>query len=272
MYPEVEGMTSLSNIIRFHQPQLVEIKIIGTKKIEVKSAKAFDADLDPIKQKQLLQNEIEALHEQYQQLQTKIVTEQEQARVEIENWLNQHQEQAKLEAKRLGEEASAQGFQAGYEQGLLQAEAEFQQKRQEMQQQLETAYEEKKKVILQSEPFLLSLSVKIAEKVIKGELKQDANQLLNLVKQALKHVEENEDVVVQVAPEDYSTILPFMDELKTYVGPDSELKLIPIPHFTKGGCMIHTESGSYDVTVTSQLEEIKQHLLAYCEEKTNHDY
>jgi flagellar assembly protein FliH len=35
--------------------------------------------------------------------------------------------------------------------------------------------------------------------------------------------------------------------------------------------MIHTASGSYDVTVSGQLEEIKRQLLAYSEEQTSHE-
>lgn len=263
----------MSNIIRLGQLQHVERKIIGTKKIEIKKANAVqpinEQVTDPKEQKLLLLKEIEVLHEQYRQLQNQIMQEQEKARNEIDSWWKEKQEEAELEAQRIAEEASAQGFQAGYNQGTLQAEEEFKQKRQEMQELLQTAYEERKKIVLQAESFLLSLSIKIAEKVIKGELKQHHEQLLNMVKQALKLVEEQEDVVIQVAPEDYPIILPFIEELETYVGSDSELKLIPIPNFTKGGCMIHTMSGSYDVTVSSQLQEIKQQLVAYFEEKTN---
>lgn len=261
----------MSNIVHIQPQDLVEKKVIGTKKIEVKKPKAFQMEMDPIQEKQFLQREIEALQEQYQQLQIQIKQEQETAKTEIENWWLQQQEEAQLEARRLGDEASAQGFQAGYEQGILQAENEFQQKRQEMQALLETAYEERKQIVQESEPFLLSLSVKIAEKIIKAEINQHPEQLLEMVKQALKKVEEKEDVVIQMSPEDYPEILPYINELKTYVGHDSELKVIPVPNFTKGGCMIHTVSGSYDVTLTSQLEEIKQQLLAYCEGKINHD-
>lgn len=261
----------MSNILRIQRQEHVETKVIGTKKIEVKKPRIFQTEMDPVQEKQFLQNELDALQEQYHQLQAQIKIEQETAKTEIETWWTKQQEEAQLEAKRLGDEASAQGYQAGYEQGFLQAQEEFQRKQQEMQELLVTAYEERKQIVQQSEPFLLSLSVKIAEKVIKGELKQHSDQLLNMVKQALKQVEEKEDIVIQMAPEDYPVILPYIDELKTYVGPDSELKVIPVPNFTKGGCMIHTVSGSYDVTLTSQLEEIKQQLLAYCEGKINHD-
>lgn len=263
----------MSNIIRLNQPRQVEKKVIGIKKINKLRANVNQSpnrqEIDPEEQKRLLQIEIEGLEIQHRQLQDQIKEDNKNARNDIENWWKEKQEEAKLEAQRLAETASAQGFQEGFDQAVLKAEAEFQQQRQEMQELIQIAYEEKTKIVQQSESFLLELSVKIAEKVINEELKQHTDQLLNMVKQSLKQVEEYKDVVIQVAPEDYPVILPFLAELESYIGTDAEVKLIPVPHFTKGSCMIHTESGSYDLTVSSQLQEIRQHLLAYCEEKIN---
>jgi len=259
----------LSNIIRFNHPPSSEKKIIQTKKIETRRLDVHEKELDPAQQKQQLLHEVEALEAKYAQLQMQLGEEQENARSEIDRWWTDKQEEAEQHAQRLAEEASTQGFQAGFDQGQLQAEEEFRQKRLEMNELIQSAYEEKEKIIQQSESFLLSLSVNIAEKVIKEELRQHDNQLLNVVKQALKHIEESEDVVMQVSPEDYPIILPFLEELQTYVKADSELKLIPVANLAKGGCMIQTANGSYDVTVDSQLQEIKKQLLAYCEEKTN---
>ena len=228
-----------------------------------------EQEFNPVLQKQHLLSEIEALETQYLELQKQMKTEMENARTEIDQWWLNQQEEARHEAARQALLASEQGFQAGHEQGTLLAEEEFRKQRQEMQELIEKAYEEKAKIVQESESFLLSLSVRVAEKVIKKELKQHDDQLLHVVKQALKQIEESEDVTMQVSLEDYPIILPFLEELKTYVKADSEFKLVPVANLSKGGCMIHTASGSYDVTIDSQLQEIKKHLLAYFEEKTN---
>ncbi|EPD49612.1 hypothetical protein HMPREF1210_03059 [Paenisporosarcina sp. HGH0030] len=259
----------MSNIIRSHSLPTNEKKIIHTKKIESKTLDLNEQELDPVLQKKQLLMEIESLETQYGDLQKQMNNEMESARTEIEHWWSEKQDEAVQEARRMAEAASEQGFQAGFEQGKLLAEEEFRQRREEMHVLIETAYEEKAKIVQESESFLLSLSVRVAEKVIKKELKQHDDQLLNVVKQALKHIEESEDVTMQVSLEDYPIILPFLEELKTYVKADSEFKLVPVANLSKGGCMIHTASGSYDVTIDSQLQEIKKHLLAYCEEKTN---
>lgn len=259
----------MSNVIRSHSLSIVEKKVIQTRKIEHVSMDTDEQELDPVQQKLQLLQEIDVLESRHSELQIELKTERELAQAEIAQWWEDKKEEAHIEAQRLAEEASAQGFQAGHEQGILQAEEEFRQQRHDMHELIEAAYEERAKIIQSSETFLLSLSVRVAEKVIKKELKQHDDQLLHVVQQALKNIEESEDVVMQVSLEDYPILLPFIEELKTYVRADSEFKLIPVANLSKGGCMIHTASGSYDATIDGQLEEIKKHLLAYGEEKTN---
>ena len=262
-------MKLLSNIIRADQLSQIPKKIIQTKKIEQRQLDIADSEIDHTQKKQTLIEEVEMLEKQVAQLQQQLAADQENAQSELENWVEIRKTEANQEAERLAKEASLQGFQNGFDQGALEAEEAFQKQRLEMQALLELAYEEQEKVIQQSEPFLLALSIKIAEKVIKAELKQDNDQLLNIVKQALKNIEESEDIVMQVSPEDYSIVLPFLDELQTYVRDDSKLRLIPIANLKKGGCMILTANGSYDVTVDGQLQEIKKQLLTYSEERAD---
>ena len=228
-----------------------------------------DQELDPRQQRQQLMQEITDMEAQREQLQAQLLNEQQNAQQEISEWWQEKQQDAQQHAEKLAQDAEQQGFQAGFTQGLQQAEQDSVEKRMEVTSLLETAYEEKAKIIQQAEPFLLSLSVTIAEKVIHNELGQDTQQLLRIIQQALKQVEESKDVTMQVSSEDYPVIIPFLDELKTYIKADSELKLIPVANLTPGGCMIHTASGSYDAMVDNQLDEIKRQLLAYCEEKTN---
>lgn len=261
----------MSNIIRLNSFYEIEKRVIKTKKIINKKLKFIDQDIDLGQQKKFLTTEISQLEEKLEKLQITIREEQEQVKKDIELWWLEKKQVVEKEAVELKEHSKVQGFQAGYDSGLAQAAEESREKREYMQELIEQAYEEKNKIIQRSEHFLLSMSVRIAEKIVKKELKQHDDQLLNIVQLALKHLEESEDVVMQVALEDYPILLPFFDELKTYIRGDSELKLIPVANLSKGGCMIHTASGSYDVTVSGQLEEIKRQLLAYSEEQTNNE-
>lgn len=259
----------MSNVIRYHHGIPVEKKVLQTKKIEFRNACSPEDEMDPEQRKLSVKKEIEKLLAHKIQLETDLLEQQHQARTDIELWWHEARTAAHTEAERLADEATAQGFEHGKQQGYTQAEADFAEKRLEMEELIREAYSEKAKIVQEAETFLLSLSVRIAERVIKQELKQNEEQLLSIVKQALKHIDESEDIIMQVSLDDYPVLLPFLEELKTYVRADCELKMIPVANVESGGCMLHTPSGSYDVTIDSQLEEIKKHLLAYCEEKTN---
>ena len=174
-----------------------------------------DSETDPREQRQQLLQEIMDLETRREQLRIQISEEQQNAQQEISEWWQVKQQEARQQAEKLEQEAEQQGFQAGFTQGLQQAEQDSVEKRSEMNRLLEIAYEEKVNIIQQAEPFLLSLSVKIAEKVIHNELHQDEQQVLHIIQQALKQVEESEDVTMQVSPEDYPLIIPFLEELKT---------------------------------------------------------
>ena len=176
----------MSNIIRSYPSSKLEKKIIHTKKIENKAFQIEVPELDPVQQKQSLLQEIESLKSQHENVKNQIKLDQQQAKADMEAWRETQREQAEIEARNLAEQASAQGFQSGFDAGMKQAEEEYREKRAHMQELIEQAYEEKTKIIGQSEPFLLSLSVRIAEKVIKKELKQHDDQLLNIVQRALK--------------------------------------------------------------------------------------
>ncbi|WP_422121919.1 FliH/SctL family protein [Planococcus sp. X10-3] len=259
----------MSNIIRYHHGKPVAAKILKTKKIEFKKVQGPEEEQDPEQQKQSVKLEIEALLARKVELETALQEQQQQAQIDIESWWEQARTEAQSEAELLADVATAQGFDAGKQQGYQQAEEDFAEKRLAMEALIREAYTEKAKIVQEAETFLLSLSVRIAERVIKEELAQHEEQLVNIVKQALKHIEEAEDIIMQVSLDDYPILVPFLEELKTYVRADCELKMIPVANVESGGCMLHTPSGSYDVTIDSQLEEIKKHLLAYCEEKTN---
>jgi len=262
----------LSNIIRTNHKTSNDKFVIQTKKIEVKNIPKEEPIIDPINKKQDLIQEIEALESRYRELYSQITNEKQESQKQIEQWWKEKQKEADQLFQQTIEEATKSGFQSGFEQGMKEAEQQYEEKRHQIQKLIEAAYVEKDKIIQSSEPILLSLSVKIAEKIIKKELSQDQELLVHIVKQALNSIEESENITIQVSPEDYPILRPYAEELQNYVKADSTLKIVPSSSVTIGGCMIHSQNGSYDVTIDGQLEEIKRQLLALCEENIGDEH
>jgi len=103
----------LSNVFRFNQLPTVEKKIIQTKKIENKKLTSTEHEIDHEQTKQQLMYEVEVLEAEYSQLQIQIKIDQENAKTAIEQWWQEKQEEAMQDARRLAEEATTQGFEAG---------------------------------------------------------------------------------------------------------------------------------------------------------------
>lgn len=224
--------------------------------------------LDSKKQKEILLQEVAELEDRYKEIQVQMNQEKEDARREIEEWWNEEQEKVSSEARRLGDEASQQGFQEGYEKGYREIQQELEQKMKEMKELVELAYKEKDRIIQGAEPFLLDLSVKIAERIIRQELKEHKELILGTIQAGLQQAIERGEIIIEVSPYEYSYLLSHVGELEPYISSGSELKIIPEQaHAATGRCMIHTSNGSYDVSIDSQLSEIKKQLMAYYEER-----
>ncbi len=258
----------MSRIIRSSTEQS-GTKIIGLRKVETRRPFEAQADSDIEQYGERLKGEVNGLEQQLDSLRKQLAEEQQQAHAEMAEWRETQQQQALEEAERQAQAAAEAGFQEGFAQGLAQAEADFLQKRELMESLIAAAYEEQRRIIRESEPFLLSLSTEIARKIIRNELMQDDVQLLSIIRHALRQADDTEEVAIHVALEDYPAMLPFEDELKSYIRAGAELKLMPVAGQAPSGCTIHTKNGSFDATLDSQLNEIKKQLLVYCEEKSN---
>lgn len=258
----------MSRIIR-ETPSDSGTKVIGLRKVE--SRRPFESQAEPDIERygERLRSEVSELEQQLGQLRKQLAEEQQQARDELAVWREKQQQQALEEAERAAEQAAQEGFGAGFKQGVEQAEAEFLEQREQMESLIETAYAEQRRIIREAEPFLLSLSAEIAHKIIRAELKQDEAQMLSIIQHALRQADEAEEVAIHLALEDYPAVLPFEDELKSYVRAGASLKLVPVAGQAPSGCTIQTKNGSFDATLDSQLSEIKKQLLAYYEEKAN---
>jgi len=184
-----------------------------------------------------------------------------EAEERINRWWEDNQ--AKLETMKL--EAQQQGYQEGFQNGEQEAKSQIQQEYQErllqIQSLLEQAYEQKKAIIAEAEPFLLELSTAIASQIIKQELSEHPDKFVELIKQHILRFKEKEFITVCVHPDDFEFIQSQRTHLVAVVNGETEIKIIPDHSVTPKGCIIRTAYGSVDARIDTQLEEIKKVIL-----------
>ncbi|WP_171016849.1 FliH/SctL family protein [Pseudalkalibacillus caeni] len=259
----------MSNVIRSSNRQTPVInKVLSPKAVSLKKPSVIPSTrkLNLQEQRKRLVKMHERLEAVYEQTMEQIKQEQEQARVKLSEWQQEKEQEIQEHAQQVAEQAYSEGYETGVSQGLQSINQEMAQQREELQAVLEEGYRERDLIIQDAEPFLLSLSTKIASKVLQDEIAFSPEKLRALIKSTLKQISDRENITIQIAADDYPAIVPYLEELEKYVDSSAELKIIPIHDFTKGSCLIHTGSGSYDVSIDNQLAEIKKQLLAYFEE------
>ena len=180
---------------------------------------------------------------------------------EIEEWWEQKRAEAEALFQETRERAESEGYAAGHAKGKSEAYEEETGAIQEAREVLERAYSQKEKILAEAEPFLVELSIEVAEKVIAGELEQKPEQVLEMAKKVLSRSRVYGTVTICVNHRYFEHVQENRAQLLGLLDGQAELAVYPDHSVTDGGCVIRTQMGSVDARVTTQLEEIKRALL-----------
>lgn len=121
--------------------------------------------------------------------------------------------------------------------------------------------EERAQVLTTVERDVLKLAVKLAEKVIGRELKQDENGRGEIVHNALRSARQQEMLTVRVSADD----LPLLERLREKIdrfGRAQYIDFVADQAVKEGGCIIESTSGTIDARLETQLRILENALLA----------
>ncbi len=183
----------------------------------------------------------------------KLQQAQEQADAIIQN----AQEQANSIIAQAQEEGHRQGYEAGYQEGAMAAEAlkaEIEQQRGD----LEAEYQQ---LVDGLEPEMVDVLTQIYEHVFGIELREDKEIILHLLKSTLSRIEPGNDLIVHVSSDDYDDVIEEKASLEACVtSPNTTMEIIEDPLLKENECMIESDSGVYDCSLGVELSEISRKL------------
>ena len=186
----------------------------------------------------------------------------EQARRQADEILEESRTQVKLEAENAYREAFENGQREGYQAGMQGAQQELERGRQELA-QMESALKQKyEKLQDEMEPYLVRELSGIYEHLIGVELAQYKNVLMHLIDRTLHSTEAAQSYLVHVCPQDF----PYISMQKAQLSEDgglgnATLEVIEDQTLSKNECLIETENGIFDCSLSAQLEELKRKLM-----------
>lgn len=160
---------------------------------------------------------------------------------------------AKEEANSI-REASAK---EGYQDGLNAAKADIEQ----IKYALETFFNAKQEVYESIAPDILEISIDIAQKIIKKEMSENPEILLDNIKDILKSLSKEETkIVLKVNPSQVELLKQEVPQAVSLAGLEAKVLIVPDENTMEGGCLVTTENGVIDATIETQLAIISEVL------------
>lgn len=159
------------------------------------------------------------------------------------------------------EQAKQEGYSEGLELGRQEAErmhSEFIDESRKIVTLAKQDYEDK---IQSAEETILTLSVKIAEKILASEIDESQERFTEIVKKVLKEVKEYEDIKIHVHPINYELLLSQKNELTLLITNESDLLIYANEEMDEKSCFIDSPFGRIDASVDTQLRQLKDQLL-----------
>lgn len=194
---------------------------------------------------------------------------------EKEAWIEEKkQQQVKMDetAELKANQAAEEGYNQGYSAAVDQVKQDYSSFIKQAENTVTAAKEDYFKKMEASEPIMLDLAITIAKKIISETLADNEKSWLELLKKAVLEVREQEEVKVYVHPKWFELTLFHKNELQEIALHTRELLIYPDEYLQEDGCIIETPYGQMDVSLDSQLLEIKKSLFEKLREGTPSEY
>lgn len=172
---------------------------------------------------------------------------------------------AEEEGRRMAEEAKNHGYLEGFEQGFSQAMNEFKTEREPQIKELENLLEQissyREEQVAVNERELTSLAITVAQKVIGQEIKAEPRTVTNMLYQALDDNRREENIRVTVSPDLMPVEAKASAEVKKLIAQAAPGTVIYVDGDADPGfCKVETDKGITDLSVDTQLENIRKML------------
>lgn len=170
-------------------------------------------------------------------------------RIDDRNLISRAQE----EATTIKDSAAKEGYKAGLEK----AQGEIAQ----LKDTLVGFLNSKKEVFEYIAPDILEISVDIAKKIVKKEIEQSPEIILENILNVLRTISKNEaKVSILVNPNQVALTRESIPQIISAIGMEAKISVVGDDTIETGGCIVKTNNGIIDATINTQLEIIKEAL------------
>ena len=117
-----------------------------------------------------------------------------------------------------------------------------------------------------SESEMVELVINVAEMALGDQIEKNPGLIRHVIKSAVLKLQSREQMTIRVNPMDISEAEKVRPEISKEVEDIEKVSFKGDPLISRGGCVLETNMGSIDARVETQLEAMREALLAAVEE------
>ena len=203
---------------------------------------------------QELQNAREQIKAETEKLKIDSEREIERAKFEAEKMIKE----AELKVSEIEHEAYKKGYEAGREEGYKEGQAEVMRLIDRLGTIVSTAVDIRDEIIRSSEKLMTEMILMIARKVIKDEIVERREVVINNIKEAIRRVKDRDRIDIRVNFADLDMTTAHKDELIKMMESLKKVNIYEDSRVDRGGCIIETDVGAIDARISTQLDTIEE--------------
>lgn len=178
----------------------------------------------------------------------------DRAKLEVERMIKE----AEMKVAEIEHEAYQKGYDAGREVGFRKGQAEVRRLIDRLGTIVGKAIDIREDIIQASEKQMVEMILIIARKVIKDEIIERKEIVLNNIREALKRIKDRDRVDIRVNFADLEITTAHKDELIKLMESLRKVNIYEDSRVDRGGVIIETDVGAIDARISTQLKEIEE--------------
>jgi len=165
---------------------------------------------------------------------------------------------AKKEAELFKEKIRQDAYELGYEEGKAEGSKKFESIIQDANNMLKQIIDEKYVMISELEPDIMRVCVKIAEKILKQQIKLDENKFSTIITNAIQKASDTENMNIYVSHEQFDRVNEMKDSFLAKARKVKNIEIFRDEILESLGCLIETDCEVIDLGIMSQIKKIEQ--------------
>ena len=178
----------------------------------------------------------------------------EKAKLEVEKMVKK----AEMDVADIEHEAHQKGYNAGREIGYREGQGEVRRLIDRLGTILGHAIDVREQVVRESEKQMVEMILIIARKVIKDEIIERKEVVLNNIREALARIKERDRIDIRVNFADLELTTAHKDEIVKMMESLRKVNIYEDSRVDRGGVIIETDVGAIDARISTQLKEIEE--------------